>query len=692
MARYRLDDITLDTTRRSISKGGRELRVGKLTYELLALLVETAPAVLSQDQIAQRLWRNGVATPETIRQRVKLLRRALGDDPEGPHYIGVVHGQGYRLLPAVEDCRDEPVRSFGVAIWLAAACVAIGAIGVAFLPGSRPAVPPPVESPFGSSIAVLSFGGSDTRGVDRTFVDALRTALVTNLGKVGVHRVVSGDSVRSYDPMPRDIPQVAAELGVTMVLEGIVQRSGSGASISLNLIDGASAQQLWSASYDVPDDAEALLLTQSAMLTAIATALDAEISRDEYLRLVQPPTRDARAHHLYLIGVNALRNADNRESFLQAADAFEQAVEQDPKFALAWAMLSRTQSALYFFVDRTQSRLEQARASLERAFAIDPDLPEAFFAEGYLHYHGSRNYQAALEAWDRAEDGMPGSAELLLARAYLARRMGDWRAAIKYFDRAIALDPRNLEQLGTQAITYAQLRDYQTAEAVIDRMIAIAPDHAPIYVSKATLALWRGGDTMAVRDRLEAAPMAVEAPMLLWNTAIYDRDYRAALSALDDWQADALEDQWAYRPRAWFYGVTHALAGDADDAKKYFSEAQATLQTELERRPSEPRRMIALADTLACQGDTERALELVARARSLFPTSLDAAAAPNVHLDAIMVLVTAGAYDAAIDALDIYLAQPAVWSIDALLPNPRLDPIRDEPQFIALIEKYGQAG
>ena len=119
--------------------------------------------------------------------------------------------------------------------------------------------------------------------------------------------------------------------------------------------------------------------------------------------------------------------------------------------------------------------------------------------------------------------------------------------------------------------------------------------------------------------------------MLLWNTAIYDRDYRAALSALDDWQADALEDQWAYRPRAWFYGVTHALAGDADDAKKYFSEAQATLQTELERRPSEPRRMIALADTLACQGDTERALELVARARSLFPTSLDAAAAPNVH-------------------------------------------------------------
>ena len=98
---YRFSDITLDTARRRVRRGATNIRLGKLTYELLLFLVEEAPRVVTQEEVATRLWGDRVATPDTIRQRAKLLRKALSDDPDQPRYFSVVRGQGYRLIPDV---------------------------------------------------------------------------------------------------------------------------------------------------------------------------------------------------------------------------------------------------------------------------------------------------------------------------------------------------------------------------------------------------------------------------------------------------------------------------------------------------------------------------------------------------------------------------------------------------------------
>src|SRR5687767_4417721 len=100
--RYRFGDLTLDSGQRRVARDGRPLHLGKLTYELLVTLVEAAPNVVTHDHLAERVWGGRIATPETVAQRVKLLRRALEDDPGQPRYIEVVRGHGYRLILPVE--------------------------------------------------------------------------------------------------------------------------------------------------------------------------------------------------------------------------------------------------------------------------------------------------------------------------------------------------------------------------------------------------------------------------------------------------------------------------------------------------------------------------------------------------------------------------------------------------------------
>src|SRR5688572_17371915 len=100
--RYRFADLTLDVGRRRVTRNGEALHLGKLTYEMLVALVEAAPNVVTQDQLADRVWSGRFATPETVAQRVKLLRSALDDDTSHPRYIEVQRGQGYRLIPPVE--------------------------------------------------------------------------------------------------------------------------------------------------------------------------------------------------------------------------------------------------------------------------------------------------------------------------------------------------------------------------------------------------------------------------------------------------------------------------------------------------------------------------------------------------------------------------------------------------------------
>jgi tetratricopeptide (TPR) repeat protein len=424
------------------------------------------------------------------------------------------------------------------------------------------------------------------------------------------------------------------------------------------------------------------------MVAAVAGALQVILSPEELARVDNVPTVNMRAYNLYLIGNLYLRDNRNQTNYADAAQSFQSAVDEDPDFALAWAALSRAHSGFYFFVDHTEARRELAREAVERAFELQPDLAEAHFAMGYYYYHGFRDYENALREWAIAEQGMLGDSRLHLARAYLYRRAGELKQATASFDRASELDPRNIGQLGVLTSTYAQLHDYTRAGLIVNRMIEIAPDNPRAYAVRANLALWQDGDTALMKALLDAAPMKLRATQINWRAALYDRDYDAALGYLDNWGIDVVDSQRFFTPKASYYGITYQLAGMPELAAESFRVARTKVDRALESKPEDPRIVIALATILAYQGEGELAVNVARHAMELMPTSRDAFAGPPLHLNAIMVLIAAGDYGAAVEELDAYLAAPGQWSIEGLLPDPRLDPIRSDPRFAAVVEKY----
>ena len=109
---YHFGDLTLDAGLRRLERAGEPVEIGKLTYSLLMALVVASPNVVSHDELVQRVWGGRLTSPETVTQRIKLLRDALGDSAEQPRYIGLVRGQGYRPIPPVTArAADAPTAS-----------------------------------------------------------------------------------------------------------------------------------------------------------------------------------------------------------------------------------------------------------------------------------------------------------------------------------------------------------------------------------------------------------------------------------------------------------------------------------------------------------------------------------------------------------------------------------------------------
>jgi TolB-like protein/DNA-binding winged helix-turn-helix (wHTH) protein/Tfp pilus assembly protein PilF len=690
---YRIGDILLDPARREVSRNSNPIKLGKLSYEFLLLLIESAPAVVSTEEIGKRLWKGRVATPDTIRQRAKLLRQALDDDADNPSYIQVIHGQGFRLVPDVEVVTIEASdRTGAIRKNRRNMLVAVAAV-VAFVAWWMLSKTGPIEPEFSASandnsLAILPFENLTGEIEDAYFVDGFHNDLLTQLSKISSFKVISRTSVLGYRSGDRNLREIGRELDVSNILEGSIQRSGDSVRINAQLIDARTDAHLWAERYDRDLTATNLFEIQSEMATAVAGALRAVLTPVEIERLNNPPTENTKAYNHYLLGSHYLRDAANGTSHESAAMEFQKAVDEGPEFALAWAWLGRAHSAVYFFMDPTEARADLARNAIDNAFAVDPELPEAYFARGFYRYHVHRDYGGALDEWSVAERGMAGDANIFQARGYVYGRMGDWERSLENFDEAIKLDPRNIENLANHAYTLARFHEYDDADLLYARIVEIEPGHPLGHGARANLAMWRDGNVEASRAMIDAAPNPFRPGRLKWMQYMYERDYEAALALVEPWPVEVLANQRSFQPKSWFIATTLSVAGETEEIPEYLLDARNLTQQRLEERPNDWRALLSMADILALEGDAAGAAAYVKKAKDSLPLPIDAASGPHIGLASAFVFAAAGDADSAIAELDQYLSKPAVWSIEGLLPDPRLDTIREHPRFLELVDKY----
>ncbi len=296
------------------------------------------------------------------------------------------------------------------------------------------------------SIAVLPFSNLSAEEENRFFTDGIQDEILGNLARVADLKVISRTSVMVYKAdAPRNVREIGRQLGVAHILEGSVQRTKNRVRVSAQLIDARTDDHQWAEKYDRElSDGFAL---QTEIAQAITRQLEAKLTTKEQAAL-EPLTQDIAAFDLYLRAkelIKTFHDTDNwKETLLQAVRFLDEAIERDPKFALAFCWRARAHDSLYWHgLDRTPARLELAQTSAEKALALEPDLGDAHLVQALVYYHGKRDYNRAYEELALANRTLPNSAEVAYLAGTIARRQGRWDDAVRHLEKAV--EPRSTQ-------------------------------------------------------------------------------------------------------------------------------------------------------------------------------------------------------------------------------------------------------
>src|SRR5438128_2483483 len=321
-----------------------------------------------------------------------------------------------------------------------------------FGPGQKMAVATPEKS-----IAVLPFENRSEDKANAYFADGIQDEILTRLSKIADLKVISRTSTQQYQSKPGNLSEIARQLGVTHIVEGSVQKSGESVRVNVQLIKAANDSHLWADTFDrkLTD----IFSVESEVAKAIAEQLRAKITGQEDQVIAAKPTDNPEAYDAYLRGLAySLKTANTAANALGAQKYLKEAVRLDPKFALAWALLSYTDAIGYITLtlQPTVALREEARQAAETALTLQPKLGEAVLAKGQYYYAGLKDYDTAVRYLEEARQLLPNSNRIPESLAYVTRRQGQWDRSESYFNEVERLDPSNVGVLTQHAPSYIE--------------------------------------------------------------------------------------------------------------------------------------------------------------------------------------------------------------------------------------------
>jgi serine/threonine protein kinase/Tfp pilus assembly protein PilF len=626
-------------------------------------------------------------------QVIALLKSMLATDPND-------RPQSAReLLLAVHSCYDRfnpearwrRRKAIVVNVALMLAIVAI-ACGTWLYQRLRPFTPEE------RSIAVLPFANLSSDKENAYFAEGIQDEILTRLSKISDLKVISRTSTQHYESAPKNLREIAKQLGVAHILEGSVQKSADTVRVNVQLIKAASDSHLWSDTFDrkLTD----ILSVESEVAKTIADQLRAKLTGKEEEVIAARPTDNLQAYDAYLRGLAyTLKTGFTPANSLGAQKYLKEAVQLDPNFALAWTLLSYVDSSGYLTqgLQPTESLREEARHAAETALTLQPNLGEALLVKGFYYYACLKDYDTALKYLEQAERLLPHSSRVLQGLAYVERRRGNWDKSEAYFNQAEKIDPRNVNLLSQHARSYICLRRFPEALAKLEHILNITPDDIDTIVLKARIAQAEGD---LPRASALLAPLHLGAD---YANALETQVYQAILESRPFGTIAQLKQILANPDPALGYyngelrfwlGWAQEVAGDHAAARESWSRARSELEPFLKEQPGNVVLLGDLALTSVALGDNAAALTLAERAIAMMPIEKDVLLGPR-PLD-ILARVTArtGDPDRAISTLEKLLSIPYEAPLAANPPltpallqlDPMFEPLRKDPRFQKLVK------
>ena len=558
------------------------------------------------------------------------------------------------------------------------------------------ASPSPAAAMPEKSVAVLPFENLSRDPDNAFFTDGVQDQILTALSKVADLKVISRTSVMQYKTgQPRNLREIAQQLGVTHILEGSVQRAGNKVRVNAQLINARTDAHEWAENYDRPiDDVFAI---QSEIAKAIADQLQARISPNEKAAIEKPATTDLAAFDLY----NRARSLVLTTSFggtsgpnlRQAVELLEQALARDPSFFLAQCQLANTHGYLYFLgIDHTPERLAATKAAVDAAVRLQPDAGEAHLARAELLYRGYLDYDGALAELALARKTLPNDPRVFELTGYIARRRGHAQEGLRNLQRAAELDPRNFFILQQIALSDFSVRRYADAAMVLDRALTIKPDDVDTKLVRAALALDEKAQTQPLHQALAEiraqGPEAIAKVADSWLLcALAERDATAAEAALVALGDNVFGGNAVLFHRDFGEGLIARMTKDATRAQAAFTRAHIAQEKIVAQQPDygPPLCILGLID--AGLGRKEEALREGRRAMGLVPVEKDAFNGAQMIECFALIAAWVGEKDLACEYLAKAISLPAgaFDSYGALKLLPYWDPLRGDPCFEKIV-------
>jgi TolB-like protein/class 3 adenylate cyclase/Tfp pilus assembly protein PilF len=532
------------------------------------------------------------------------------------------------------------------------------------------------------SIAVLPFQNLSDDRSNAYFTDGIQDEILTRLAKIGALKVISRSSTQKYKSVPDNLREVGKQLGVAHVLEGSVQKVANAVHVNVQLIRAATDEHLWAESYNRKLDD--VFGVEGEVASAIADQLNAKLSGAEQKAVAEKPTQNADAYDAYLRAV-AIDDAATLDTTKQVAPLYAEAVRLDPQFALAWARLAVARSQLYFNgVDPETNSGAVVKEAADRAISLQPELGEAWLAQGVYRYRVLRDFKGALRSYEEALRRLPNSAFVLEQMAHLERRLGQVDVAQKHYQAAAQLDPRNIGILLTLADTFGTLRRFDEARAVLDHVLKISPGNGAALGSKAESFQAQGRLNEAAEVLAKAGHSQDEHLMGTRVLQLYEeRRFDAAIAQIQQNMPAALAND----PRTQtLLGYCQKFVGKDDEARVTFTRAAAAMKPTPDSVVAVDARNLPcyLAWVYAGLGDKEKALEQARRAVADYDS--DAVVKPFAETSLAIVEAQLGDIDSAIAALPHLLEVLNGETCGDLQVNPLWDPLRKDPRFEKLCQ------
>ena len=359
------------------------------------------------------------------------------------------------------------------------------------------------------SLAVLPLVNLSGDPEQEYFADGMTEELITDLSKIGSLKVISRTSVMQYKNARKPLSQIGRELGVEGVIEGSVQRVGDRVRISAQLIYAPGDTHLWAESYD--RDLHDVLKLQGEVAQVIATEVNARVTPKEQARLADKRPIDPEAYQAYLQG-RYYWNKRTEEDIRKAIGYFQQAINKEPNYALAYAGLADSYLILSIYSSAPwQETYQQAKAAATKALEIDDSLAEAHAtlaatrAGEYWDLNGALTELArAIQLNPNYATGHQWYAEYLICS-------GDADKAIAEMRRAQELDPLSLVINSTYGRILFQARRYDGALAQARKTLEMDANFYPGHQLLAEVYEQRGMFEEAITEGQRAATLAGES-------------------------------------------------------------------------------------------------------------------------------------------------------------------------------------